>query len=77
MWLTNAYSAAIKRACKKAGIEPWTANRLRHSAATWMAEKYGLEAASLALGHGSIAITDAVYAERNMDKLMKMVSEAG
>ena len=60
-WLTNAYSKAIKDACYKAGIEPWTANRLRHSAATWMAEKYGLEAASLALGHGSAALTDAVW----------------
>lgn len=76
-WKTNAYSKAIKDACKKAGVEPWTANRLRHSAATWMAEEYGLEAASLALGHGSAALTDAVYAERNLGKLMKMVAEAG
>ncbi len=76
-WQTSAYSKAIKDGCKKAGIEIWTANRLRHSAATWMAEKYGLEAASLALGHGSAALTDAVYAERNLSRLMKMVADVG
>lgn len=76
-WTTISLSRAIHRACQKAGIEGWSANQLRHAAATRIRAEHGLEAAALALGHSSAKITDSVYAERDFSKLRKIVSEAG
>ena len=61
----NSYEQAIKKACRKAGIEPWSPNQLRHAAATKIREAYGLEAAQVVLGHSN-ASTTQIYAERNI-----------
>jgi len=61
----NSYEQAIKKACRKAGIEPWSPNQLRHAAATRIRRQYGLEAAQVVLGH-STASTTQIYAERNI-----------
>src|SRR5271157_975363 len=61
----NSYELAIKAACRKAGIEPWSPNQLRHAAATRIRRQYGLEAAQVVLGH-STASTTEIYAERNI-----------
>ena len=61
----NSYEHAIKTACRKAGIEPWRPNQLRHAAATRIRRQYGLEAAQVVLGH-STASTTEIYAERNI-----------
>jgi integrase len=45
----------------------WAPNRLRHAFATEVRKKYGLEAAQVALGHSSAAVTQ-VYAERDLEK---------
>ena len=38
---------------------------------------FGLEAAQLALGHSSAQVTDAVYAERNMNNVTKIMQQVG
>jgi integrase len=63
-YTTGAYRQCIIRACKKAEIEPWAPNQLRHAAATEIRAKFGLEAAQIALGHSRADVTQ-VYAERN------------
>lgn len=49
----DAYRRAIGRACRRAGVPPWSPNRLRHEAATAIRERFGLETAQAVLGHRS------------------------
>ena len=75
-YTTNAYQYAIRRACERAGIEPWSPNRLRHSAGTEIRKRYGLEAAQVILGHASADVTQ-VYAERDLQKAVEIMREVG
>lgn len=54
----------------------WHPNQLRHSAATLLRERFGLEAAQLVLGHSDPRITQ-VYAERNFSAASKIMGEVG
>jgi len=62
---TDSYRRAIHRGCDKAGIQRWSPNRLRHTAATEVRRKFGLEAAQVILGHSQANVTQ-VYAERDL-----------
>jgi integrase len=55
----------------------WHPHQLRHTAATQIRHKFGLEAARIALGHSSALITDAVYAERDMDHVVEVMKSIG
>jgi len=72
----RSYYSAILRACEKAGIEVWGPNRLRHSAATFLRKRYGIEAARVVLGHRSSAVTE-VYAELDHTKAADIMAEVG
>ena len=48
-------------------------HQLRHAVATRIRRKYGLEMAQLVLGHSSASVTDAVYAERDMAKVIEVM----
>ena len=76
MYEKEAYNIAIRRACKAAGVEPWSPNQLRHSRATLLRKLYGIEAARLVLGHADAGIT-LVYAERDFDAAAKIMREIG
>ena len=89
---TAAYRHAINRACEKAFPVPekttpenarkwvtdhrWSPNRLRHSAATEIRRRFGLEAAQVVLGHAG-ANTTEIYAERDSLKAMNVIREVG
>ncbi|MEO0529411.1 MAG: site-specific integrase [Planctomycetota bacterium] len=60
----DSYANAIRRACKRAEVQHWSPNQLRHSYATAVRREYGLEAAQVLLGH-STARTTETYAEKN------------
>ena len=76
-YYTNySYRRAIARACKKAGIQPWSPNQLRHNAATKVRKEFGLEAAQVILGHSSADITQ-VNAEVDKAKALKVIREIG
>ncbi|QDU23595.1 tyrosine-type recombinase/integrase [Urbifossiella limnaea] len=62
-----AYGQAVRRACERAGVEPWTPGQLRHSFATEVRAKHGLEAAQVLLGHKKADVTQ-VYAEATLAK---------
>jgi integrase len=71
-----SYRRAITRACEKAGIDPWSPNQLRHTAATDIRRRFGLEAAQVICGHQTANVTQ-VYAERDMNLARKVASEIG
>jgi integrase len=71
-----AYCIAIHRACKKAGVEQWSPNQLRHAAATRIRRDYGLELSRIILGHQS-AVTTEVYAEADREKAAEVIRRVG
>jgi len=71
-----AYRRAVARACRRAGVTPWSPNQLRHTAATRIRKEWGLEAAQIMLGHAKADVTQ-VYAERDEEKALAVAAIAG
>jgi integrase len=72
----RSYRQAIVRACKAAKVPPWSPLQLRHTAATLLRAKYGLEAAKVILGHARVE-TAEIYAERDLNKARDIMREIG
>lgn len=75
-YTTGSYAYAIRRACEKSDIESWSPNRLRHTAATQLRSKYGIEASRTVLGHAS-PDTTLIYAERDLQLAASVMQEVG
>ena len=60
----------------KAGVPRWHPHQLRHTHATEVRRRFGLEAAQVALGHSSAQVTQ-VYAERDLTLATKVAAEIG
>ena len=75
-YTTDSYRKAIQRVCKRKGIDKWSPNQLRHTAATSIRKAYGLEAAQVVCGHQSANVTQ-VYAERDLELAIKVAREVG
>ncbi len=76
MYSTKSYYQAVQRACAKAGVERWSPNQLRHTAATEVRAKFGLSAARDALGHAGGSVTE-IYAEASADNAARVAAEIG
>ena len=72
----DSYRQAIGRACLAADIPPWHPNQLRHTRATEIRSKFGIEAAQTILGHSKADVTQ-VYAERDLAKAVAIMGEIG
>jgi integrase len=83
----RAISYAIKAAFRPAGMttaefrtwtlpQHWHPNQLRHNAATFIRQKYGLEEASIILGHRKADVTQ-IYAERDRKKALEVIAKVG
>ena len=72
----QSYTKAIARACKLAGVDLWSPNRLRHNAATELRREFGLEAARTVLGH-SESDTTQCYAEFDFDTARRVIGAVG
>jgi hypothetical protein len=88
----RSYAWAIYRACDRAFPPPakltdhekkrwrrdhrWAPNRLRHTAATYLRKRFGLEAARVVLGHSSAAVTE-IYAELDLAKAADIMANVG
>ena len=72
----DSYRIAVKRACRKAEVTPWSPVQLRHTAATLIRAQYGLEAAQVVLGHSQADVTQ-VYAERDEAKASSVIAQIG
>jgi integrase len=86
-----SYRRAITRAVDKADlwtkggkviannnrvIPRWHPHQLRHSAATEIRKRFGIEAAQLVLGHSTLASTE-VYAERDAEAAREVAAQIG
>ncbi len=88
----DSYRKAIHRACERAFPAPdglsrqermtwindhkWSPNQLRHSVATEVRKRYGLEASQVILGHASADVTQ-IYAERDYELARTIMREVG
>jgi integrase len=72
----RSYRQAIVRACGKAGVPTGSPLQLRHTAATLIRARYGLEAAQNVLGHAK-PDTTLIYAERDLVKVREIAAEIG
>ncbi len=91
-YVTDSYRKAIHRACDIAfrPDEPldgdalkiwqsdnrWSPNRLRHTKATEVRKRFGLEAAQVILGHSAASVTE-IYAERDAEKGREVARKMG
>jgi integrase len=72
----GSYLQAIVRACRKAGVPEWSPLQLRHTAATAIRARYGLETAQVVLGHARADAME-IYAERDLAKARAAMTEIG
>lgn len=72
----RTYRQAIVRACRRAGVPPWSPLQLRHTAGTLIRARYGLEATQAVLGHAKPDAT-LIYAERNLARAHGVAAEIG
>jgi integrase len=88
----GTYARAVARAVEKANeaeaaaakiekrerlpISHWSPNRLRHSAATEIRQRFGIEAAQVTLGHAKADVTQ-VYAERDYALAEQVAAKIG
>jgi hypothetical protein len=75
-YTTRTYGDAVKAACERHRIEPWHPHQLRHSAATEIRKRFGLEGARAALGHQTLIVTEE-YAERDLTRAARVAAELG
>lgn len=75
-WNTHGYNKAVQRLCRKAGVEVFHVNQLRHNAATRLQEQFGWDVARLILGHTSVSTTQ-IYVQENLNKIFEAVKEGG
>ena len=81
---TDSYRRAVKYAIKKANrtraaneqIPDWFPLQIRHTRATEVRKKFGLEASQVSLGHSHADVTQ-VYAERNLELAVKVAEAIG
>ncbi len=73
---THSYARAIRYACGRAKIPVWSPNQLRHNAATDIRKEFGLDAASVILGHSEVGVTQ-VYAEQDRSKAIEVAKCIG
>jgi integrase len=91
-YAVTSYYTAIRRACEKADrlahanddsipvdqviIPVWHPHQIRHTHATEVRRRFGLEAAQVSLGHAQANVTQ-VYAERDLTLAMKVAQQIG
>ncbi len=81
---TNSYRRAVHRAVELANrkgdkddqLPKWSPNRLRHSAATEIRKRFGLEAAQVTLGHATADVSQ-IYAERDLTLAAEVMRKIG
>ena len=73
---TGSYARAIQYACRRGQLTHWHPNQLRHSAATAVRKEFGIDAASVLLGHSSLDVTQ-IYAEKDTSKAIEIARRIG
>ncbi len=66
----------IARACEAAGVPRFAPNQLRHTFATEVRRRFGLDAAGVLLGHSRLDVTQ-IYAEKDLARAIQVAREVG
>lgn len=74
--ITYGIKRANKRRDEEQKIPNWFPLQLRHSRATEVRHRFGLEAAQVSLGHARADITE-IYAEKNLELAIQVARETG
>lgn len=72
----DTYLQAVQYGCAQAKMTVFTPLQLRHTAATRIRKRHGIEVARIILGH-STAFTTEIYAEADRGKAMKAMGKMG
>jgi integrase len=72
----NTFQQAVRRACRRAGVPDWSVLQVRHTRATEVRERYGVEGAAATLGHRRVETTQ-IYAEKNERLSREIAREIG
>ncbi len=75
-YTTPSFRRAIARACRRAGLQPWSPNRLRHAFATRMRRRFGAERTQTLMGHAQLSTT-LIYAEADLRTTRDIVEQVG
>jgi integrase len=75
-YTVNSMQQAVRRACRRAGVPVWTVLQVRHTRATEVRERYGVEGAQASLGHARVE-TSQIYAEKNRQLAERIAREIG
>ncbi len=73
---TKSFYHAVRKACKRAGIDLWHPNQLRHSVATELRKDFGIDTARIILGQKHLSTTE-IYAEMDIDKAREVMARVG
>lgn len=74
-YTVNTFQQTVRKTCHKLGKPVWTVLQVRHSRATEIRERYGLEGAAASLGNSVEAAQ--IYAEKNRLLAQKIAREVG
>jgi integrase len=72
----SGFRTAIRRGAKKAGVDHWAPNQLRHLHATIVRREFGVEGAQVMLGHAHLSTTE-IYAETNSERGREVAKKLG
>jgi len=75
-YTVNSYGGAIWKACKRAAVDSWHSNQLRHSFGTLLRREFDLDTARAGLGHSDSATT-LIYAERDRAVAARAIEQVG
>jgi site-specific recombinase XerD len=73
---SQVYAQAIHRVQIRHRLSSWNPNQIRHSFATRMRAKHGMDATQIALGHKHITTTE-IYAEPDMKSAISAINKMG
>lgn len=73
---SQSYGRRIHKACKRAGVPPWTPHQLRHLAEVKIERAYGLDAARAVLGHRDCRMTIR-YGAQDLETAAKVAAAMG
>ncbi len=75
-YTTASYRRAIARAAERAGVADWHPHQLRHTCATKVRQRFGLDSATIVLGHRH-GVTTEIYAEADFNRAIEVMREMG
>lgn len=72
----DSFGHAVRKACERAWVEPWTPYQLRHNAGTRLAAEFGAEMARIVLGHRDLQITRR-YVVDDLERAVAAIGKVG